>query len=276
MQSQTKSPSTVVKYSPACALAVAALTALIITAGCASPQPPTTTNQQAAPVQNGTAIAVAQPTVATHQQFALVLNGTEMVSPASGQSFTKSNKTPAVIYKNRLYFFCCQSHTRTFCTYPERFVNQVELPNGMDIRGAKPPTPGTAKPTPKSGPDPNKVYDIATDASPVRGADDAPITIVEFVDIQCPYCIREWPKLKQILEEYPQKVRVVFKHFPLSFHKKAKPVHSAMEFAFSEGGSDAFWKMHDMIVSNPTKVDPTDLKLYAESSTASAEHQQFS
>jgi protein-disulfide isomerase len=57
----------------------------------------------------------------------------------------------------------------------------------------------------------------------------------------------------------------VFKHFPLSFHKKAKPVHAAMEFAFNEGDSDAFWKMHDMIISSPKKLDPTDLRVYAES-----------
>lgn len=195
----------------------------------------------------------------------MVQNGTVMTSAASGNSVTKSNQTPSVVYKNRLYFFCCQSHMREFCANPDQYISKVKLPNGMDIRGAKPPAPGTAKPAHKSGPDPNTVYDIAIDDSPVRGPKDAPVTIVEFADMQCPYCVREWPKLKQILDEYPQKVRVVFKHYPLSFHKKAKPVHAAMEFAFREGGCDAFWKMHDMIMSSPKKLDPNDLRVYAES-----------
>lgn len=274
MRSQIKSPLTAVKYSPACAMAVIALGSFIMIAGCSSgpqptAQPGAATNQQAALVQNRTAMADSvtrpQPTVATNQQIALVQNGTVMASPASGQSVTKSNQTPSVVYKNRLYFFCCQSHMRRFCASPEQFVSQVQLPNGMDIRGAKPPATAAVTPTHKNVPDPNTIYDIAVGASPVRGADDAPVTIVEFADMQCSFCIREWPKLRQILDEYPEKVRLVFKHFPLSIHKKAKPAHAALELALREGGGETFWKMHDLIVSSPTKLDPSDLRVYAKS-----------
>jgi protein-disulfide isomerase len=157
---------------------------------------------------------------------------------------------------------------REFCAKPEQYINTVNLPNGMDIHGAKPAKPTAvapvAAPTQRKTPDPNTVYDIDVGTSPVRGPEDAPVTIVEFVDMQCPYCIREWPKLKQILSEYPQKVRLVFKHFPLSFHKKAKPAHAAMELALKQEGDDAFWKMHDLILRNPTKLDPNDLRGYAQ------------
>jgi len=108
------------------------------------------------------------------------------------------------------------------------------------------------------------IYDVKVGSSPIRGPQDAPVTIVEFADLQCPFCIRETPKLLKVLEEYPDKVRLVFKHFPLSFHKQAKPAHAATEFARLEGGNEAFWKMHDMIVQKPKALDVAALRGYVE------------
>lgn len=122
----------------------------------------------------------------------------------------------------------------------------------------------TTKPAPKKRQPDNTVYKINLGTSPIRGAKDAPVTIVEFADFQCPYCAREWPKLKQILQEYPDKVKLVVKHFPLSFHKKAKPAHAAVEFAARNGSPDAFWKMHDMIIADYRKLDVPVLRGYAE------------
>ncbi|MHC4744399.1 MAG: thioredoxin domain-containing protein, partial [Planctomycetota bacterium] len=195
MRSRIKSALQVVKSRRAFGLAFIAFTALIIAGGCASgpksgPQPS------------------PQPTVATNQQVAFIKDGTAMVSAASGTSITKSRQTPSVVYKDRLYFFCCQSHMREFCAKPEQYINEVKAPNGMDIRGVKPPETVAAAPTHSPPPDVNAVQEIAVGGSPVRGAEDAPVTIVEFADMQCPYCIREWPKLKQILDEYPGKVRL--------------------------------------------------------------------
>lgn len=107
------------------------------------------------------------------------------------------------------------------------------------------------------------VYDIEVGSSPILGPKDAPVTIVEFADLQCPYCAREYPTLKEILKQYPGKVRLVFKHFPLSFHLKAKPAHAAAELAFQKGGDDAFWKIHDMILADQKKLEITDLRDYA-------------
>jgi len=109
-----------------------------------------------------------------------------------------------------------------------------------------------------------KVYDVTIGSSPVLGAKDAAVTIVEFIDLQCPYCVREYPKIKDVLKAYNGKVRVVFKHKPLSFHKKAKPAHAAVELALREKGNDAFWKMHDMIMASPKKLDIVNLRGYAE------------
>ena len=103
---------------------------------------------------------------------------------------------------------------------------------------------------PKTPPD-TTVYTIEIDDSPFLGAKEAKVTIVEFGDFQCPYCVREFPKIQQILKQYPDQVRFVFKHYPLRFHKKAPPAHAAAELARREKGSKAFWKMHDLIMANP-------------------------
>jgi protein-disulfide isomerase len=119
-----------------------------------------------------------------------------------------------------------------------------------------------APPAARQGPD-TAVYDIAIGDSPVLGKKDAPVTIVEFSDFQCPYCVREYPKLQQILKDYPNQVRLVFKHFPLAFHTKARPVHAAAETAKRRLGPEAFWKIHDWVMDNPKNLEPEDLKGYA-------------
>ncbi len=110
-----------------------------------------------------------------------------------------------------------------------------------------------------------KIYDINIGDSPYLGAKDAAVTIVEFSDFQCGYCIREVPKLKKLIEQYPNDVKVVFKHYPLSFHKKAKPASAAAIFAHKQKGNDAFWEMHDKIIKGGTKkLDVPILRSYAE------------
>lgn len=121
-----------------------------------------------------------------------------------------------------------------------------------------------AAPRRKREPD-TTVYKIDVSGSPYLGPEDAKVTIVEFSEFQCPFCIREDPKIKQILKEYPNDVRLVFKHFPLSFHKRAKPAAGATLLAYKELGNDGFWKMHDKIVAGGTKkLDDATLRGYAE------------
>jgi protein-disulfide isomerase len=108
-----------------------------------------------------------------------------------------------------------------------------------------------ARPVPtarrRTGPDPDKIYDIPIGDSPVRGAADAPITIVEFSDFQCPYCGRVHPTLEQLLREYPDQVRIVYKHLPLSFHTEALPAAKA---SIAAGQQGKFWEMHDALFAN--------------------------
>jgi protein-disulfide isomerase len=109
-----------------------------------------------------------------------------------------------------------------------------------------------------------RIYEIPVGDSPVLGSKDAAVTIVEFSDFQCPYCVKEYAALKQIMDEYPGKVRLVFKHFPLGFHKQAPAVGAMMALAFRQKGNDTFWKLHEMIMAEPKRLDSAALKIYAQ------------
>ncbi|HEX8796055.1 MAG TPA: thioredoxin domain-containing protein [Polyangiaceae bacterium] len=86
---------------------------------------------------------------------------------------------------------------------------------------------------------------------PMWGKKDAPVTIVEWSDFQCPFCSRVEPTIQQIKDAYgPDKVRIFWKNNPLPFHQNAKPAAEAAQGAFALGGNDAFWKWHDTAFKN--------------------------
>lgn len=83
------------------------------------------------------------------------------------------------------------------------------------------------------------------DVRNVKGPADAPITVVEFSDLQCPACRAVQPLLTQLLAQYPDQVRVVYRHFPLvSIHPYATMAAYATEAAGEDG---KFWEMHDLL-----------------------------
>lgn len=93
-----------------------------------------------------------------------------------------------------------------------------------------------------------KAFTIPVGDSPVLGPKNARVTVVIFTDFQCPFCARVQPLLRQIVEdpELKSKVNVVFKHFPLSFHKDAKPAAKAA-MAAREQGEERFWQMSEKL-----------------------------
>jgi protein-disulfide isomerase len=97
----------------------------------------------------------------------------------------------------------------------------------------------------------SKVYDIPVGNSPVKGNMNAPVTIVEFSDFECPYCAKLQPTLKEVLKTYPMDVRLVYKDFPLSFHKQAK---NAARAAHAAGEQGKYWEMHDILFENYNKL----------------------
>jgi protein-disulfide isomerase len=95
-----------------------------------------------------------------------------------------------------------------------------------------------------------------------RGPKDAPITIVEFSDFQCPFCKTANATVKQVLDKYPGKVRLVFRDYPLAtLHPQAPKAHEAARCA---GDQSKFWEYHDLLFERSPKMAAADLKQYAQ------------
>ena len=95
---------------------------------------------------------------------------------------------------------------------------------------------------------------------PERGPKDAKVTIVEYSDFQCPFCARVYTTLEGVLKDYGDKVRLVFKNFPLSsIHPWAEDGAIASECAFQQG-NDKFWAMYDGLFTQQSQITKDNLK----------------
>ncbi|MGE0041948.1 MAG: thioredoxin domain-containing protein [Vicinamibacterales bacterium] len=98
------------------------------------------------------------------------------------------------------------------------------------------------------------------DHDPVRGPANAPVTIIEFSDFQCPFCGRVTPTIERLREAYPDKIKVVFKDFPLPSHPLAP---KAGEAAHCAGDQGKYWEMHDRLFANQNQLEVPALKQHA-------------
>jgi protein-disulfide isomerase len=97
----------------------------------------------------------------------------------------------------------------------------------------------------------------------VRGAADAPVTVVEYGDYECPYCAAAAPVLKQLVDESGGRVRLVFRNFPVADrHPYALTAALAAEAAGAQG---AFWPMHDLLFTKQDRLADGALRAYADS-----------
>ena len=97
--------------------------------------------------------------------------------------------------------------------------------------------------------------------SPDRGPKQAPVSIIEFGDFQCPYCGRTRPTIAQVLETYPNQVRYVFRDFPLPFHQQAMKAHEA---SYCAGDQGRYWEMNQKLFNNQQALDTEHLSAYAQ------------
>jgi protein-disulfide isomerase len=122
--------------------------------------------------------------------------------------------------------------------------------------------PGMVRMAPDRGaPADDRVYPIDVGNSPVLGNPDAKVTVVQFSDFECPYCARSAPLLRRLLEDYGDDVRLVYKHFPLSFHAHARPAAIASLAAQEQ---DGFWEMHDALFRQAGRLQPAEFPALAE------------
>lgn len=103
--------------------------------------------------------------------------------------------------------------------------------------------------------------EIGVDDDPMLGAPDAPVTIVQFAEFQCPYCGKAGEAVDRVLEEYEGKVRMVYRDFPLSFHPRAVPAAVAANCA---GEQDKYWEMHALLMGNQRALEEADLVAHAQ------------
>jgi protein-disulfide isomerase len=86
-----------------------------------------------------------------------------------------------------------------------------------------------------------------------RGNKDAPITLVEYSDFECPFCSRGFNTVQELLKKYDGKIRFVYKHLPLSFHPQAMPASQYYE-AIRLQSPEKAWQFHDQIYQNQRKL----------------------
>jgi formate-nitrite transporter family protein len=94
----------------------------------------------------------------------------------------------------------------------------------------------------------------------VRGSSDAPVTLLEYADFECPFCGRWFPELQRVLQDLGPRVRFVFRHFPISEHHPH--AESAAEVAEAAGAQGKFWEMHDLLFRRQAALDDGHLLAY--------------
>jgi protein-disulfide isomerase len=102
--------------------------------------------------------------------------------------------------------------------------------------------------------------EVAEAGRPARGPENAPVQIVEFSDFECPFCLRAFPTVQQLLSTYGDRVRFVYRHYPLPNHPNARPAAEASACAHEQG---KFWEYHDRLFAAPGKLSAADLKTHA-------------
>lgn len=137
---------------------------------------------------------------------------------------------------------------------------------GDSDKAVQPTVNPTVDPTPSA----NTVGDLkpVSKDDHIVGSANADVVLVEYSDMECPFCKRFHPTMLQLMEDYKGKVAWVYRHFPLSFHANAQKEAEASECVADLGGNDKFWKFTDAIyertTSNGTGFALADLKPLAE------------
>ncbi|AGP33657.1 hypothetical protein SCE1572_03585 [Sorangium cellulosum So0157-2] len=132
-------------------------------------------------------------------------------------------------------------------------------PQAVDLASSAAAPAHAAAPEPEAG-----AAVPVTRADPWWGEPLAPVTLVVWGDYECPFTSRHMATLEQLKHAYgPDRLRVVWKHFPLPFHKNAHPAHVAAETVFRLGGAEAFWRFHERAFADQRSLAPESFEAWA-------------
>src|SRR5690349_7840310 len=132
--------------------------------------------------------------------------------------------------------------------------------SSKDSAGSNKPTVAANAAAPSGKPADATIFKVPIDDSPIKGSADALVTLVEFSDYQCPFCSRANATVEQLQKDYGNKLRVVMKQNPLSFHPRAKP---AALGAMAAGEQGKYWEYHEKLFANAKALEDADLEKYA-------------
>lgn len=103
---------------------------------------------------------------------------------------------------------------------------------------------------------------VTEDRDHIQGPADAPVTLLEYGDYECPYCGAAYPIVKEVQARIGERLRFVFRNFPITTsHPHAERAAEAAEAAAAQG---SFWRMHDVLYENQKRLGDEDLRTYAQ------------
>ena len=148
---------------------------------------------------------------------------------------------------------------------PRAQVYAASVRNGATSPQTIQPQGAAAQPARPAAPPADQVYEIAVPRNaPSKGAANAKVVIQEFSDFQCPFCSRVNPTIQQVMREYGNQVKIVWRNYPLPFHDKAHLAAQASLEVFRQGGSEKFWAYHDLLFQNQRALERANLEQYAQ------------
>ncbi len=107
---------------------------------------------------------------------------------------------------------------------------------------------------------PRQRVPVVSAQNPAKGPAHAKVTLQVFSDFECPFCVRAAPTLADVEERFRGRIRVVWRNYPLPMHQRARPAARAALSAFDQGGSAAFWNLHDWLFSPQADLSDAGLQ----------------
>ena len=148
---------------------------------------------------------------------------------------------------------------------PRAQVYARTIANGATAQVMLPGAAPSAQPAQPQQPPPDQVYNIPVPrTAPSKGPANAQVTIQLFSDFQCPFCSRVNPTLEQVEREYGNRVRIVWRDYPLPFHQNAMPAAIASREVFRQGGNAKFWAYHALLFQNQQDLSRATLERLAQ------------